>query len=290
MKDTILQTEPMLRLAAFVAVLGAMIVWEFVAPRRRQEIPRLVRWSNNLALVALDTAILRLVFPLLAVGFAMFVQERGWGLLNLLALPGWLAVAIAFVLLDLAIWAQHVAFHHVPLFWRFHRMHHSDTHFDATTGVRFHPGEIVVSMLYKLALIAALGAPPLAVLLFEIVLNATSMITHGNVTLGRADRPVRWILVTPDMHRVHHSAIREETDSNFGFNLSAWDRLFGTYREDPAQGHAGMVIGLERFREPRDAWLDRMLWQPFAGGSGRERIELAQWKEAGSEEPASRGD
>ena len=270
MSGTVLQHEPLFRLVAFVAVLAAMMVWELIAPRRRQTVPRIVRWSNNLALVVLDTAILRLAFPLLAVGFAAVVQERGWGLLNLFALPEWLAVAIAFVLLDLAIYAQHVAFHHVPWLWRFHRMHHSDIEFDTTTGIRFHPGEIAVSMLYKLALIAVLGASPIAVLIFEIVLNATSLFNHGNVTLGRADRAVRALIVTPDMHRVHHSAIRAETDSNFGFNLSLWDRLFRTYRGQPRQGHECMTIGLEYFRERREAWLDRLLWQPFARGSGRD--------------------
>ena len=271
MDDLILQHEPVLRLGAFVAVLAAMMAWELIAPRRRQEIPRLVRWSNNLAMIAVDTAIVRLAFPLLAVGFAALAQDRGWGLLNLIAIPNWLAIAIAFFALDLAIWAQHVAFHKVPLFWRFHRMHHSDTAFDATTGVRFHPGEIALSMAYKLALVAALGAPPPAVLLFEVVLNATSMITHGNVTLGRLDPLVRWLFVTPDMHRVHHSAQRVETDSNYGFNFSLWDRLFGTYRARPQDGHEGMTIGVERFREPREAWLDRMLWQPFARGNGPDR-------------------
>lgn len=265
MSETILQHEPALRLSAFVGVLAVMIVWELAAPRRRLEVPRVVRWSNNLALVALDTAILRLLFPLLAVGLASIAQDRGLGLLNLMELPGWLAFALAFLVLDFAIYLQHVAFHHAPVLWRFHRVHHADLDFDTTTGVRFHPVEIVLSMAIKLALVAGLGAPPVAVLVFEVVLNATSLFNHGNVGLGRADGVVRALFVTPDMHRVHHSAIRKETDSNFGFNFSFWDRLCGTYRAQPAAGHTAMTIGLERFRDGRELWLDRMLVQPFVG-------------------------
>ena len=259
----LLQHEPALRLGAFGGVLAVMMLWELAAPRRRRELPRFLRWSNNLALVALDTAILRLAFPILAVGFAGVAQARGWGLLNLVELPGWLAFALAFLALDFAIYLQHVVFHHVPVLWRLHRMHHADIDFDATTGIRFHPLEIVVSMAIKLALVAALGAPPVAVLVFEVVLNATALFNHGNVALGRWDRAVRHLLVTPDMHRVHHSVIRAEHDSNFGFNFSFWDRLCGTYRAQPTAGHNDMTIGLERFRSRREAWADRLLIQPF---------------------------
>jgi sterol desaturase/sphingolipid hydroxylase (fatty acid hydroxylase superfamily) len=261
-------SETSWRLGMFLAVLGLMAVWELAAPRRRQEMPRLLRWSNNLALVALDTLLLRLVFPLTAVAFAGLVQQNGWGLLNWLALPGWLSALIAMLLLDLAIYGQHVMFHKVPLLWRLHRMHHADTEIDVTTGLRFHPIEILLSMLIKFAVIAALGASPLAVLLFEIILNAASLFNHSNIRLPeKLDAGLRLILVTPDMHRVHHSVERAETDSNYGFNVPWWDRMFGTYRPQPAAGHLGMSIGQRQFRSRRDAWLDRMLLQPFRSAS-----------------------
>lgn len=263
MDALILANEPVLRLGVFLGVMAAMMTWELVAPLRRLEVPRVVRWSNNLALVAVDTAILRLLFPLLAVGVAGMAQQRGWGLLNQVEWRGWLEIALAFIALDFAIWGQHVLFHKIGWLWRFHRMHHSDTAFDTTTGVRFHPGEIVISMVYKLALVVVLGASPLAVIIFEVVLNASSLFNHGNVTLGRADKVIRKLIVTPDMHRVHHSTIRAEHDRNFGFNLSLWDRLFGTYLDRPSAGQQGMTIGLDQFRERRDARLDRLLLQPF---------------------------
>lgn len=266
MPDTILAAEPALRLIAFAGVLVMMMMWELAAPRRRREIPRFVRWSNNLALVVLDTAILRLAFPLLAVAFAFWAQESGWGLFNLLDTPLWLALPLSVLLLDLVIYGQHVMFHKAPFLWRFHRMHHADLEFDVTTGLRFHPGEIVLSMIIKLAVVGLLGAPALAVLVFEVLLNATSMFNHSNIRLPLAvDRVLRRFVVTPDMHRVHHSVRRHETDSNYGFNLPWWDRLFGTYRAQPEDGHDAMAIGLEEFREPRDLWLDRMLLQPFRG-------------------------
>ncbi|AZU03637.1 fatty acid hydroxylase [Glycocaulis alkaliphilus] len=266
MSDTILAAEPLLRLAAFAGVLAVMMVWELAAPRRRREIPRLVRWSNNLAVVVLDTAILRLAFPLLAVAFALWAEGAGWGLFNVLGAPLWLALPLSVLLLDLAIYGQHVVFHKVPVLWRFHRMHHADLEFDVTTGLRFHPGEIVLSMIIKLAVVALLGAPALAVLVFEVLLNATSMFNHSNIRLPFGlDRMLRLFVVTPDMHRVHHSALRHETDSNYGFNLPWWDRLFGTYRAQPEAGHDAMTIGIGQFRTPRDLWLDRMLLQPFRG-------------------------
>jgi len=266
MPETILAAEPVLRVAAFAGVLGAMMLWELAAPRRRREIPRLVRWSNNLALVALDTAILRLAFPLLAVAFALWADEAGWGLFNMLGAPLWLALPLSVLLLDLVIYGQHVMFHKVPVLWRFHRMHHADLEFDVTTGLRFHPGEIAVSMLIKLAVVALLGAPALAVLVFEVLLNATSMFNHSNIRLPLAvDRVLRRFVVTPDMHRIHHSVLRHETDGNYGFNVPWWDRLFGTYRAQPEAGHDAMTIGINEFRTRRDLWLDRMLIQPFRG-------------------------
>jgi sterol desaturase/sphingolipid hydroxylase (fatty acid hydroxylase superfamily) len=266
MTETILAHEPMLRLAVFLGMLGAMAGWELAAPRRRQDIPRVLRWTNNLALVVVDTIILRLTFPILAVGLALIAQERGWGLFNALSLPPWLAVLLSILLLDLAIYLQHVLFHAVPGLWRLHRMHHADLEFDVTTGLRFHPIEIVLSMVIKLAVVAALGAPAVAVLLFEVLLNATALFNHANIRLpARVDRMLRWVLVTPDMHRVHHSVLPAETNSNFGFNLPWWDRLLGTYRAQPKAGHEGMTIGIEQFRTRRDLWLDRMLVQPLRG-------------------------
>lgn len=262
----ILENEPTIRLAAFLGVLAAMALWEVAAPRRRREIPRVIRWSNNLALVALDTVILRLTFPILGVGLAVMAEERGWGLFNNLELPVGIAFVLSMLLLDLAIYLQHVMFHAVPGLWRLHRMHHADLDFDATTGLRFHPAEIVISMGIKLAVIAALGPPAIAVLLFEVVLNATALFNHANIDLPRpVDRALRLFVVTPDMHRVHHSSDPRETNSNYGFNLPWWDRLLGTYRAEPARGHEGMEIGIEQFRTRRDLWLDRMLIQPLRG-------------------------
>jgi sterol desaturase/sphingolipid hydroxylase (fatty acid hydroxylase superfamily) len=262
-------SEPLIRLACFAGVFAVMALWEIVAPRRERSTTRTLRWPNNLAVVVVDTLLVRLVLPTAAVGAALHAETAGWGLLALVAWPAWLEIAVAFVVLDLAIYFQHVLFHAVPAFWRLHRMHHADLDFDVTTGVRFHPFEILLSLLIKIAVVAAIGAPPLAVLLFEIVLNATSMFSHGNVRLPAAlDRVIRAVLVTPDMHRVHHSVIPAETNSNFGFNFSIWDRVFGTYRPQPVQGHLGMTIGISQFRDPRELWLDRLLTQPFREGAG----------------------
>ena len=258
--------ESQLRFTVFLTVLILMAVWELATPRRRQEIPRLLRWTNNFALLVLDTAILRLVFPVLAVGLALLAQERGLGLFNLIPAPAWVAVLAAFLLLDLAIYLQHMLFHAVPLLWRLHRVHHADLEFDVTTGLRFHPLEILLSMAIKLAVVGALGAPALAVVLFEVVLNATALFNHSNVRLPLPlDRILRLFVVTPDMHRVHHSILPAETNSNFGFNLPWWDWLFATNRAQPAQGHEHMTIGIEQFRNRRELWLDRMLVQPLRG-------------------------
>src|SRR5579863_10461641 len=269
MSNTLLAHEPTIRLAFFLGTLVAMLAWEAAAQRRRRAVSRWRRWPSNLGVVALNTVILRLTIPVAAVGVAALGEQRGWGLLNNLALPQWVKIVASILLLDLAIYLQHIMFHAVPALWRLHRMHHTDLDFDVTTGARFHPLEIVISMAIKMAAVAALGAPPAAVLVFEVVLNATSMFNHGNVGLPlAADRQLRLLLVTPDMHRVHHSVVRAETNSNFGFNLSWWDRLLGTYRAEPAQGHLGMTIGLEQFRDPRELRLDRMLLQPWQGAAG----------------------
>ena len=259
-----LHYEPAIRLGCFFAVLLAMMLWEWRRPRRTLSLARGRRWPANLGIVAADSLVLRLVFPVLAVGAAQLAEAKGWGLLHWLAAPRWLAVAVSLPLLDAVIYAQHVVFHKVPLLWRLHRMHHTDLDFDVTTALRFHPLEIALSMLIKLAVVMALGAPPAAVLLFEVLLNATAMFNHGNVGLPPSvDRIARWLVVTPDMHRVHHSVRRQETDSNFGFNLPWWDRLFGTYRDQPRDGHLGMIIGLEYPRDERATTLAGLLAQPF---------------------------
>ena len=257
--------EVLVRLGVFISAFALMALWEVLAPRRQPATPRSSRWPSNIGIVVLNTLLLRLLFPLTAVGLAMLAQERQWGFLHHITLPAGAQLVVAFLLLDLAIYLQHRLFHIVPVFWRMHRMHHADTEFDLTNGLRFHPLEIGLSMLIKFAVIVLIGAPAIAVLVFEIVLNATSIFNHANVALPLGlDRRLRWILVTPDMHRVHHSVHRHETDSNFGFNLPWWDRLFRTYREQPQDGHVGMQIGLHEFRNPKWLRLDRLLWQPWA--------------------------
>ena len=261
--------EPYIRLATFGGVFIVMAVWEFIVPRRKQAIGRGWRWPNNLGVVAANTLLVRILFPTTAVGLALLAQTRGFGLFNVIAVPAWIGVAASVVILDLAIYLQHVLFHAVPALWRLHRMHHADLEFDVSTGLRFHPIEILLSMLIKFAVVAALGAPALSVLIFEVLLNATSMFNHANVRIPLGiDRVLRWLVVTPDMHRVHHSILARETNSNFGFNSPWWDRLFGTYRAQPAAGHEAMTIGIKQFRDPRELWLDRMLAQPFRGGVG----------------------
>jgi sterol desaturase/sphingolipid hydroxylase (fatty acid hydroxylase superfamily) len=266
MSELLLANESLIRVTFFLGILVAMATWEAVAPRRQREIPRLLRWSNNLGLVVIDTVLVRLTFPVAVVGLALLAEARGWGLLNLFEVPFWLALVVSLLALDLAIYLQHVMFHAVPALWRLHRMHHADLEFDVTTGLRFHPIEILLSMGIKLAVVVVLGPPAVAVLVFEVLLNATSMFNHSNLRIPlRLDRVLRWISVTPDMHRVHHSIHPNETNSNFGFNLPWWDRLLGTYRAQPREGHEGMCIGIKQFRTPRDLWLDRMLLQPLRG-------------------------
>lgn len=266
MTDTFLANEPALRLVVFLGMLLAMALWEVAAPRRRREIPRLLRWTNNLGVVVVDTLLVRLTFPVVAVGLALIAEDRGWGLFNVFEVPSWIAILAAMLLLDLAIYLQHVMFHAIPALWRLHRMHHADLEFDVTTGLRFHPIEILMSMGIKLAVVAALGPPAVAVLIFEVLLNATAMFNHSNIDIPRpVDRVLRLFVVTPDMHRVHHSVDPRETNSNYGFNVPWWDRLLGTYIAQPAKGHDGMEIGIEQFRTRRDLWLDRMLIQPVRG-------------------------
>lgn len=264
MTDILLTYENAFRLSVFLGMLTLMGIWEMASPRRRQDVPRLLRWSNNLAMVVIDTISVRLVFPILAVGVAYKVDELGAGILNWISLPDFGAVLIALIVLDLVIYAQHVAFHKIPILWRLHRMHHADLEFDASTALRFHPLEIILSMTLKMLVVILLGAPPIAVLLFEVILNASAIFNHSNIKLPRLiDSVLRLFIVTPDMHRVHHSVHQHETDSNYGFNLPWWDWIFGTYIAQPMNGHTKMRIGLERFRTRRDLWLDRMLLQPL---------------------------
>jgi sterol desaturase/sphingolipid hydroxylase (fatty acid hydroxylase superfamily) len=258
-----LVSEAAIRLGVFLGVFAVMAVWETAAPKLRRPANRVRRWSSNLGVSVINTLLLRLAAPLAAGAVALFAEARGWGLFNALDAPAWLAFAASLLLLDLTIYFQHRLFHAVPLFWRAHRMHHADTELDVTSGVRFHPLEIGLSMLIKAAAIIALGAPVLAVLVFEVLLNATSMFNHANVHLpAPVDRILRWIVVTPDMHRVHHSIEPGETNSNFGFNAPWWDRLFGTYRAQPAAGHESMTIGLSHFRDAHDQQLVALLVQP----------------------------
>lgn len=260
----LLRYESALRLGCFSVVLLVMMLWERRQPRRALSLRRIQRWPGNLGVIVVDSVVVRLAFPVLAVGVAGLAEARGWGLFHGLHTPFWLAGIASLLLLDGVIYGQHVLFHKAPLLWRLHRMHHSDLDFDVTTALRFHPLEIVLSMLIKLGVVAALGAPPVAVMLFEVILNATAMFNHGNIRLPeRLDRLLRWVLVTPDMHRIHHSIHPEETNSNFGFNLPWWDRLFGTYRDQPRDGHIGMTIGLESFRDRRATGLVNLLLQPF---------------------------
>jgi sterol desaturase/sphingolipid hydroxylase (fatty acid hydroxylase superfamily) len=256
--------EPLLRFGAFVGVFAAVALWETLAPRRSRRFSRAQRWPRNLALIALNALLVRLAAPGAAVAVALASETHGWGLLNLLVLPAWGQLALALALLDLAIYLQHRLFHAVPVLLRLHRVHHADPDYDVTTGLRFHPMEIGLSLGIKCAAIAALGAPVLAVLIFEVVLNSAAMFNHANGHLPAAvDRWLRWLIVTPDMHRVHHSVVLRETNSNFGFNLPWWDHLFGTYRAQPAAGHAGMRIGVAGLQGADELKLARLLTQPL---------------------------
>jgi sterol desaturase/sphingolipid hydroxylase (fatty acid hydroxylase superfamily) len=266
----VLAYEPIIRLAAFAGVFVLMAAWELMGPRRKQSVGRTWRWPNNLGVMVVDTLLVRILFPTAAVGLALVAEARSFGLFNVVAFPWWIGVVLSVVILDLAIYLQHVLFHAVPALWRLHRMHHADLDIDVTTGLRFHPIEIVLSILIKFAVVAVLGPPAIAVLIFEVLLNATSMFNHSNVCIPEGiDRVLRWFVVTPDMHRIHHSILSRETNSNFGFNLPWWDHLLGTYRAQPEAGHEGMTIGIEQFRDSRELRLDRMLLQPFRGDAGR---------------------
>lgn len=277
--------EQAVRLGAFLGMLAIIALWEILAPRRAPTVSKAVRWANNLGLVFFNSFVLRLIFPAAAVGMAAFASEHGWGMFNYYSLPLVMSVILSVIMLDFIIYLQHVLVHAVPALWRLHRVHHADLDYDVTTGARFHTIEIILSMLIKFASIVVLGPPVVAVIIFEVVLNAMAMFNHGNVGLPEPlDKVLRWLIVTPDMHRVHHSIEDDETNSNFGFNLSVWDRLFGTYRNQPRGGHQGMTIGIRDFRESREAsWLPGMLAMPFMDKGSGYAINRRQWPQDSKE-------
>ncbi len=265
--DFLLANEIQIRLGFFFGVFIVMALWELLAPRRPLLVPKLMRWSNNLALVVMNSFVLRLLFPAAAVGLAVFADQQGWGIFNYYDVALYISVPICVVFMDGVIYLQHVMVHAIPALWRLHRVHHADPDFDVTTGSRFHPLEILLSMIIKFAVIIVLGPPVLAVIIFEILLNATSMFNHSNAWLNPAiDKYLRLVVVTPDMHRVHHSVDADETNSNFGFSLPWWDRLFGTYRAQPRGGHEAMHIGIHQYNKPEQVvWLHKLLVLPFIG-------------------------
>jgi sterol desaturase/sphingolipid hydroxylase (fatty acid hydroxylase superfamily) len=271
--------EGAIRLGFFFGILVVMALWELAAPRRGLIVSKVFRWINNFGIVFLNSFLLRLIFPTAAVGVAVFAQEHRWGLFNYFRLSYWVAVVLSVVAMDFIIYLQHVMFHAIPVFWRIHRMHHADLDFDVTTGIRFHPIEIMLSMLIKFAVVVMLGPPVLGVIMFEVLLNATSMFNHGNVRMPLGiDRVLRWFIVTPDMHRVHHSVEDYETNTNFSFNLPWWDRLLGTYRDQPRMGHKDMAIGLRGFRDTkRCMMLHGMLAIPFIGKITDYTIDRRTW-------------
>ena len=268
-----MENNGIIRLFSFVLIFMLIAFWEIVKPRRTLTTSKKLRWFNNLSIIAINPFLLNLLFPVLAVGMARTVQVNEWGLLNYFDLPYPTSLIAGFVVLDLIIYLQHIMFHAVPLLWRLHMVHHADLDIDLTTGLRFHPVEIALSMVVKMMVIAALGPPVASVLVFEVVLNGTAMFNHGNIAMHQAlDRWLRWFVVTPDMHRVHHSVIIRETNSNYGFNLSVWDRMFGTYQGQPRKGHIDMVIGLSQFREEKKLTLPWLLILPIIGNPGRQPI------------------
>ena len=274
-KISIVSNEVAIRVGFFLLIFVLIAIWEIFLPRRVLTTSKIVRWFSNLSIIFLNAILVRVLFFMLPVGMALLSQERSWGLLNNYTLPYWLKVVIGVIVLDFVIYLQHVMFHAVPLLWRMHMMHHADLDFDVTTGLRFHPLEILISMLIKLAAVVVIGPSVLAVIIFEVLLNGTSMFNHGNIRIPKSiDRVLRFLVVTPDMHRVHHSVIIRETNSNFGFNLPWWDRVLGTYRDQPTEGHKDMTIGLAQFRDPKRLTLPWMLAMPFIGKKIRNPIKL----------------
>ena len=275
--------EPLIRFTFFAGVFLLTALAELLVPRRRLTVTKTMRWVSNLGLIALNSVVARFLFPVGAAALALTSEDHGWGLFNNIAIPLWAAAALSVLLLDLAIYLQHVLFHAVPILWRLHMVHHADLDFDVTTGLRFHTLEIILSMIIKLAVVVLLGAPALAVLIFEVALNATAMFNHANLRLPTwLDGTLRLFVVTPDMHRVHHSALPVETNSNFGFNFPWWDFLFGTYRPQPEAGHEGMTVGLSQFRA---VFVDKLHWMlalPFLGSLGNYPVNRTLGGEGGT--------
>ena len=265
-----MNNEVVSRLIFFVSIFALIFIWEQMSPRRSMTTSKKVRWISNLGITFLNPLVVHLVFPILAIDMALKAREGGWGLLNNFDLPYWLDIVVGIIVLDLVIYLQHVMFHAIPILWRLHMVHHADLDYDLTTGLRFHPFEIILSMGIKLSVVVIFGLPAVAVLIFEVLLNGAAMFNHGNIRLPlKIDRILRYFIVTPDMHRVHHSVIIRETNSNYGFNLPWWDRLFGTYCDQPAKGHEEMTIGLTQFRDSAKLTLPWLLILPFIGNPGR---------------------
>ncbi len=261
--------ELIIRLSFFFGIFAIMALWELKSPRRPLRGSKQFRWLNNIGLTFFNTLLLRLLFPAAAVGVALYASQQQWGLLNQIDLPLWFEIILAVIILDFCIYLQHRLFHRVPMLWQLHMMHHSDVDLDVTSGARFHPIEIILSMLIKMALICLLGPAIVAVVIFEVILNAVAMFNHSNVRIPlHIDRVLRRFVVTPDMHRVHHSVIKGETNSNYGFNLPWWDRLFGSYCAQPSKGHDEMTIGLTQFQQPQAQSFLWMLRLPFKGKGG----------------------
>jgi sterol desaturase/sphingolipid hydroxylase (fatty acid hydroxylase superfamily) len=273
------ENELAIRLGSFFGIFAIIALWEIASPRRMLSLSRWQRWTNNVGLVFLNTIVIRLLFPAAAIGVAIVAGVKGWGLFNNTDLPSVFEIVLAVIIMDFAIWLQHVMVHAIPLLWRFHRVHHADLDYDLTTGARFHTLEIILSMLIKFATIILLGPAVVAVVIFEILLNSMAMFNHGNIYIPqKIDRVLRFFVVTPDMHRIHHSTEDDEANSNFGFNLSWWDRLFGTYRDQPRAGHTQMTIGIHKYRTPEEvSRLPGMLWLPFRGKISEYAINRRQW-------------
>lgn len=283
--EFLLANEREIRGSFFFGMLFLIGMWELLAPKRVLTVSKAVRWLNNLGLVFFNIFIGKLLFPAAVVGVASFAQAQGWGLFNYVEVPFWFAVVVSIIIMDFVIYMQHVMVHAVPLLWRLHRVHHADLDYDVTTGARFHTLEIILSMLIKFAVVLLLGPPIVAVIAFEIILNATAMFNHGNISLPKTlDKYLRLFLVTPDMHRVHHSIEDDEANSNFGFSLPWWDRIFGTYRDQPRAGHQGMTIGINKFRDPKQvSWIHGMLMLPFVGKMSGYTINRREWTDNDSE-------
>ncbi len=277
--EFVMNYEKEIRMGFFFGMLILIGLWELAAPRRALTVSKTVRWVNNLGLVFFNSFIVRLVFPMAAIGVAVIAQERSWGLFNNIEISVGLAAILSIVIMDFVIYVQHVMVHAIPILWRLHRVHHADLDFDVTTGARFHTLEILLSMGIKFATIVLLGPPVFAVIIFEVILNATAMFNHGNIRLPKSiDRVLRLVLVTPDMHRVHHSVEDDETNSNFGFSLPWWDRMFGTYRDQPRAGHTEMTIGIHKFKDPKlVSWIPGMLILPFKGRMSGYTINRRSW-------------